>query len=534
VNAVVGTGGLIRLILRRDRFLLPIWVLLALMPLMIASATAELFPTPEGLREYYASITASPALTSTIGPVFGSSLGALAAWRSGIVVVFIALISLLTVVRHTRMEEETGRRELLGATVLGRQAPLAAALVVACCASLALGTITAVAMIGYGLPVAGSVALGLSYAADGWLFAAVGGVAAQLTQGAGAARGVALSTLGALFLVRAAGDAGGEDSSLAWLSWLSPIGWVHRVRPYASERWWLLAPVVGLAVVLAAVAAVVLARRDVGAGALPQRLGRARAGAGLQGAFGLAWRLHRGLLLGWSAGFMVIGLVIGGATESIDRLVEGSSQLADMLSRIGGAAALRDMYLTAVLGMLAVAVSGYAIQATLRLRVEESAQRAEPVLATAVTRPRWLASHLGFAFAGPAVVLAAHGAFTGLAVGVVTGDAAAVPRLVGAALVRLPAVWVLVGLAVAAYGLLPRVAAAVSWSALGLCTFIVFIGSLLQLDQWIMDVAPFTHVPNLPGGDLTVAPLAWLLAVAVVLTAAGVAGFRRRDISSDA
>jgi hypothetical protein len=32
----------------------------------------------------------------------------------------VGLISLLTVIRHTRVEEETGRRELLGSAVVGR------------------------------------------------------------------------------------------------------------------------------------------------------------------------------------------------------------------------------------------------------------------------------------------------------------------------------------------------------------------------------------------------------------------------------
>jgi ABC-2 type transport system permease protein len=33
-----------------------------------------------------------------------------------------------------------------------------------------------------------------------------------------------------------------------------------------------------------------------------------------------------------------------------------------------------------------------------------------------------------------------------------------------------------------------------------------------------------------PGNELVVAPLIWLLAVAGVLTAAGLTGFRRRDV----
>lgn len=536
MNGLAGTGHLVRLILRRDRVLLPLWiVILGILPATYASATDGLYPTPEGLREYYTSIVSNPSLLSTIGPAFGPSLGSLTAWRSGFLIVIVGLISLLTVVRHTRTEEDAGRRELLGATVVGRQAPLAAALTVVFAGNLGLGAIIALALIGYGLPVVGSVALGLSFAAAGWAFAAVGAVAAQLIEGAGAARGIAIAGLGAAYLLRAAGDAGGGSGNTSWLSWLSPIGWVQRVRPYADEQWWVFGLLLGFLVGLTAAAAALQARRDVGAGILPARLGPATASPGLRSPLALAWRLHRGPLLGWSAGFAVIGLVVGGAAKSVDTMVEGSPQLADLIARLGGVAALRDTYIAASLSMFAVAASAYAIQATLRLRTEEVGLRAEPLLATAVGRLPWVASHLAFAVFGPAVVLVVLGLSTGLTAGAATGDVGGqLPRVLAGAVVQLPAVWVLAGLAVAVFGLLPRLAAGISWAALAVCVLLVLVGQLLQLDQRVLDLAPFTHIPRMPGADFTATPLIWLLAIAAVLTAAGVVGFRRRDIVSSA
>ncbi len=52
----------------------------------------------------------------------------------------------------------------------------------------------------------------------------------------------------------------------------------------------------------------------------------------------------------------------------------------------------------------------------------------------------------------------------------------------------------------------------------------------MQLAQWIQDISPFTHVPKLPGGTVTAAPLAWLTVIAALLTIAGMAALRRRDI----
>lgn len=536
MTALTGTGRLIRLILRRDRLVLPVWVLLfGMLPATYASATKELYPTEQGREQIYASIVANPSLSSTLGPVFGPSLGALTAWRAGIMVLFIGLVSALTVIRHTRTEEEAGRRELLSATVLGRQAPLAAALVVVVAANVVMGAIMVAMLTSAGLPTTGSVALGVSYAAAGLLFAAVGAVAAQLTEGAGAARGIAIGVLGAVFLIRAAGDAAGPGGNLAWLSWLSPIGWVHRVRPFAGEQWWVLGPIVALGLALLAGAVGLLQRRDLGAGVLPARLGPAHASALLRSPVALAWRLHRRSMLGWTVGFAVIGAVIGGAAQSIESMAEGSSQLREMLARIGGASVLTDAYIAATLSLLALAVAGYAIATTLRLRTEETVLRAELVLATAVSRPSWTLSHLLFTLLGPVLALAALGTTIAAASGSAGGDLAGHwSDVVGGAMLYLPAIWVLAGIAMAGFGLLPRLAAAIAWAALAICLFLAFLGPLLQLDQQILNLSPFTHIPKLPGGQLTTAPILWLLATAAALTVTGIAAFRRRDLDSTA
>jgi ABC-2 type transport system permease protein len=393
-------------------------------------------------------------------------------------------------------------------------------------ASLVLGVLLALAMIGQGLPAAGSVALGLEFAAAGSMFAAVGAVAAQLTTGAGAARGIAISAVGAAYMIRIPGDI----SDATWLSWLSPIGWVQRLQPYHDERWWVLVLPVAFTAALAATAVALSARRDVGAGLFPARLGPASAPAGLRTPLALAWRLHRGLLASWTVGFALVGVVLGGVAESVGDLVGDSQTMRDIIARIGGRAGLIDAYLAADLGLLGMVAAAYAIQATLRLRSEETAQRAEPILATAVGRLRWAASHLAFSVLGPTVALAAGGLAMGLTHGANTGDVGReVGRVLAGAAVQLPAVWVLAALAVALVGLAPKLAPA-AWAGFALCLLIGLVGVALQLNQWLLDVSPFTHVPRIPGGTVSATPLVWLVVVALALGAAGLVGLRRRDI----
>ncbi|ROO87685.1 ABC-2 type transport system permease protein [Actinocorallia herbida] len=513
MNALTGTAGLIRLILRRDRFLLPLWILwLGAIPAGFTSATAELYPTAADQGKYAATIGANPTFLALYGPMYDPGLGGIVVQRASLIAVVIALIAALTVIRHTRAEEEAGRRELLGATRMGRAAPLAAALAVTMTACVVVGALAAAGMASQDLPAAGSIAFGLQLALAGVVFAAVAGLAAQLTIGAAAARGLSLAVLGAAFVVRMAAD---SADGLTWLGWASPLGWVQRSRPYEAERWWTFALGAALALALAWAAARMTARRDLGAGLLPDRLGPADASRGLRGPFSLAWRLHRRSLAGWLAGFAALGAVYGGFGGSVGDLIADNPELGDVFARLGGEAGLIDAYFSSAMGIMGLIACGYAVSATLRLRAEESSLHLEPVMATPTGRLRWAAAHLTMAAAGSAAILAAGGLAAGLVHGLSAGGSGESVRVLGIALAQIPAVWVLGSVGTILFGALP---------------LLMLVGAALDLDPVLLDLSPFAHVPKL-GAGFTAAPLTTLTAAAFVLTAVGLAAFRRRDLS---
>ena len=530
MTTVTGTGKLVRLILRRDRVRLSVWLLvLAVIPPVTANAFIGLYPTEASREVLLATVATSPALTTLLGPLYDSSIGALTAWRFGTIGAFmVALLAILTMIRHTREEEETGRRELLGSTVVGRNAPLAAALTVTMAAGAVLGVLIAGGLIAVGLPPAGSLAFGLGFIGLAAAFAGVGALAAQLTSASSTARGIGVGIAGLAFVLRMVGDSGGEG--VEWLSWLSPIGWFSRLRPFAGEQWWVFLLWIGLALTLVAAAAAIASRRDVGAGAISPRPGPAHAGSALGSPLGLAWRLHRGSVVGWAAGLAVLGAVYGGAAEGIGDMLQGNPQLLEIFEQLGGRQGLTDTFFSAAIGIIALITAAYAIRAVLRLEVEEERVRAEPVLATATPRIGWAWSHLFFGVLGPVLILAVAGIVAGATYGAMVGDVGGqVPGVLGAAMVQLPAVWVLTGAAMALYGLAPRYAA-LSWGFLVWCLVLGQLGQILQFPQWSRNLSPFSHVPLFPSEDIEVAPMAWLLAIAVALIAAGLAGFRRRDI----
>ena len=108
-------------------------------------------------------------------------------------------------------------------------------------------------------------------------------------------------------------------------------------------------------------------------------------------------------------------------------------------------------------------------------------------------------------------------------------DAGLIPRLVGASLVHLPAVAVFIGLAMALFGLAPR-AVLVVWAAVALCLVLGMFGDVLGLPQWLRDLSPFEHVPQVPAEAFDPVPVVVLNAVAAALVAGGLAGLRARAV----
>jgi len=526
-TAFTGTLGLLRLCLRRDRIVLPLWVLLLSVPLgpVYMSSVEEVYPTAANRAAAAAAIMANPAMRALYGNIYNDSLGAVGIWKAGMFHTLIAVAVILTVVRHTRAEEETGRTELLESTVVGRYAGLTAALLLAFGASIVTGGIGIASLLATPVPAAGSLAFGLALAASGAVFAAVGAVAAQVSAGARTARGVAFGILGLAFVLRAVGDA-----SSGTLSWLSPLGWSLQVRPYAGDRWWVLLLHLGTAVVLTVAAYLLLRRRDLGSGLITERPGAPAASRTLSGAFGLSWRLHRGSLIAWVIGLSLYGALAGSVVHSIGDQFGDNPTVRNIVNRLGGTQILEDAFIAIVFSMLAVAASAMAISATLRLHQEETAQRGETIVAGAVGRIRWIISHLFFAITGSAVAILAAGLVTGLSYGIAADDVGGKLRMVLAvAATQLSAIWMLAAVTVALFGLLPRFTP-VAWGVLVTFVAVYLLGSIAGFPHWLLDLVPFVHTQRVPGESFRAEPVMWLLLIDTTLIAVGLAGFRRRDL----
>ncbi|MFI5293281.1 MAG: ABC transporter permease, partial [Candidatus Limnocylindrales bacterium] len=329
-------------------------------------------------------------------------------------------MSMFIVGRHTRAEEESGRDELVRAAAVGRHAPVVAAVVVAAVANLVTGMFIALSLLAYGLDAAGCVSIGAAFALTGLTFTGVALVAAQLTDGVRAMYGITSAVIAVSYALRALGDVSENG-----LSWLSPIGWGQAMHPFSGERWWPALLPVAAFFALGGAALALFVRRDVGSGLWPSRPGPGRASGGLLGTLGLAWRLQRGSIIGWTVGLLLLGVSYGSIGSDVEDLM-GSSDFSESI--LGAGPDLTASFYAFAIVMMAIIASGFTISSSLRPLGEEDAGRVENVLATALPRRTWLLGHVAMTVLGSLAVLVAGGFGLGLGFAMVTGDGSAVGR----------------------------------------------------------------------------------------------------------
>jgi ABC-2 type transport system permease protein len=519
MSTLAGIGQLARLGVRRDRILVAVSVVvLAGVSYASAAATGSLYPTPAEQVAAARSIDASPAVVALYGPILDvHSLGELSMTKLTVLyAVFVAILVVVVVRRHTRSEEESGRAELLGGTAVGRDALLTAALGEGVVVSLLVGLLAALATLAGGLPVTGATAFGLSWAGIGLVSAGLAAVSCQLSASTRTCAAVAAAALGALFVLRAVGD----TSSQSWLSWLSPFGWSTQLRAWSGPRWWVLLLYVGAAAVLERAAHVLRSRRDLGEGLLAHRAGPARGTPRLSNAVALAWRQQRTALVTWSVALAVLGLVMGAIAPGVGDLLD-SPGARDLVARLGGAGALQDSLLAAVLSIMAVVVTCFAVAVVAHGGTDEHDGRTEQVLATATSRGRSFLAVLLVAVVGSALLLLV----TGLAVALGARDLDAL----AAALVQAPAVWLVTSLAVAAYAVRGGWSTA-GWGLVALFVTLGQLGELLHLPRSVIDLSPYVHVPRMPAESFAAAPVIGMTVVAAAVLGLGSLAYRRRDI----
>lgn len=535
-GSLVGTWKLLRFMLRRDRVRFPAWVL-GLTAMLAYFANALGLVLDEEPLESFAVLAANPVMALIGGPGYGFDDITTARFLVGLygayVMIGAALMSIMTVSRHTRVEEQTGRAELVRANVVGRHAQLAAALILVTLLNVLMAALMALAF--QTSPAEpdsweSSLLFACSIGVVGLVFAGVAAVTAQLSPFSRAASGIAGAVLAASFAVRGLGDMSAvQGGDLDWLSWLSPFGWSQQTAPLTLDRWWPLVISLGATLLLIIAGFVLQSRRDLAAGILPDRLGSAVAPGWLRSSLSLAYRLQRTGLAWWSFALLLAGITFGAFVQPMAESADGMPE--ELLAVFGGAEGMVEGFLGFMGVYFAIMVAVYAILSVQGMRAEEQGVRTEPVLAAAVSRTGWMLSWLTVTALGSLWLLALAGLGEGLGAALATGDWELFGPVLLGHLAHTPVVWALLGLAAGLYGLVPRLIG-LTWAVFVYGAALSMFGDMLELDDAVLATSVFRHVGQYPAEDISWAAVAMLTGIAVLLAGAGLACFRRRDLNT--
>ena len=272
------------------------------------------------------------------------------------------------------------------------------------------------------------------------------------------------------------------------------------------------------------------ARRDVGAGL---RRPRGRAPDRLRGALrpsGFALRLQRGMLVGFGCGVFLLGAMYGSILGDVEDMLEGVDGVEEALAEAGGASFAESFASTVMVVFAVVAAVYVVIAAAAAPRRGDRGPRRTAAGHRAVAGPAGSGATWPWRSGGTVTLLLAGLGF-GLAGAASTGDRGLVLALTGAALAYAPAlgspsVWR--RCSSAGFPRAPRRPGSCpsTRSSAG------YLGQILQFPDWMNDVSPFGHIPRLPAEDMDWTPMLLLTFVAAALLAAGLAGFRRRDLET--
>ncbi len=358
------------------------------------------------------------------------------------------------------------------------------------------------------------------------VFVAVGALASQIAPTRRVASTIAGVAFGAAYVVRVVADAGSKGR---WLSWLTPFGWVERMRPLTGTN---VAPLVPAVVAIAALVVATLwlaEHRDIGGAIIPDRSTADPHTALLNSSAGLAVRLWRGTTIGWAIGLASMGLIFGMISKSISDAVSQNEGVADVFSRLGAGQFSARAYLGVTFIFLSALIGVIAGNFVASSRADEADARLDHVIVRPVSRVRWLGDRVAIA----AIAILLLGLISGIGgwVGIVAEDAGVgFGRMVLAGLNLVPPGLFVLGIGTLAFGVVPRWAGPAAYAVVAWSFFVEFVGAVVKANHWILDTSLLHHLAPVPATDPRWWTWLWLSLLGLLAAAIGTIAFHRRDI----
>jgi ABC-2 type transport system permease protein len=451
------------------------------------------------------------------------------AWRvGGTLAIAAGLYGLLAAVRALRTEEDAGRTELVLAGPIGRRTLDRSATTAILAGIVTLWVAELAGFLVAGLPAGGSAYLALATASSAVVCAGAGAVASQVAPNRRLALGLGGGLVALFFLLRVVADTTG----VGWLRWLTPLGWSEELRPFTGDRpLVLLLPLVA-SIVLFAVSARIAARRDIGAGLLPERDTADPSLRLLSSPAAQALRSGRGTLIAWTGGVGAFAFVLGTISNSISN-ADVSESVRKQIAKLGvGSIVTPTGYLAFVFLFVTIAIVVFACTQVGAAREEELSRRLETLLALQVGRRRWLAGRLLLAALAAAAISLTAGVLAWAGAAAAGADVSAASMLEAGAN-TLPVTMLFLGLAALAYSVAPRASSSIAYGLVAVAFVWQLVGSLVSASDWLRGLTPFAHVALVPAEPFDAGAAAVMVALGAFAAILSLLFFERRDLIGD-
>jgi ABC-2 type transport system permease protein len=448
--------------------------------------------------------------------------------RWGWLAILAVVWGMLAAAKLFRGAEETGHLEPLRAGVISARGLLLSGLAALFTTHLIFAVAIAVGHSAGGMDAATSWATGGAMALLTAIFATGVALTSQLVATRRRAVGIVGIALGVTLGVRVVAAASATPD---WMWWATPFGWIGFLHEIDQARGQVL---VSLSLLLAVllVAALSTARRDLHTGLLDSgEEATGRVGRPLRSQTALAVRLTVaptrtwGLILG--ALTLVFGLLARDFADAIAAVPTTVAMIEAQLGWVGLDTAGGIVAWSFLLGVLLLAV--FAAGQVAAIREEEATWRIEHLLARPVGRLRWLATRMGASAVAIVVIALGAGVAAWLGTTLVGSPITLTDGLLAGVNI-IPLALLTLGVGIGVFGLAPRLTAPVTYGLVIVTYLLDFVGGLLDLPEWMLDLSPFRYLTAVPAADMNVAAALVMLAIGIVGAGTGMLAFHRRDL----
>lgn len=503
----------------------------ALMAWMLVNEFANAYPTAADRATLVKTMGSDVGTQAIFGPAH--HLDTVAGYFAFHVVAIFGIIGgvwgLLAGTRLVRGEEESGRWELVLTGQTTRRRATAAAL-----AGLGVGLFTLWATAAVATFIVGrnadpqfslnqSTFTALAASGSAAMFLALGALCSQLAGTRRQAAGLAALILGVAYVLRVIAY---STSSLRWLHWVTPLGWVDEMRPLTDSQPLALLPIFAFTTGVVALTIRLAGGRDLGASILRTHDSAPPRTRLLNDPLGLVFRLELRTTLGWTAGLAAGGLLMGLSARSIEDIWKDQSggALESLGGSSGSAAYLGLVFL--IVGLLVMLAAAGQVAAT---REEEADGHADNLLTRPVNRLLWLADRFAVATAALITFGAVTGVFTWLGA-TSSGASVEFSSLLAAGVNVVPGAVFVLGIGTLAQGLAPRLATVIAYGLVAWSFLLEFVGAGLGLSGRLLNLSILHHVARAPAADVDWSSVVTLVALGLAAAVVGAIALQRRDL----